>query len=87
MNEKELEQEFINTKKVEFENYRDSLEKESEATDVEKEYIVGCYTKEGWEEIHTLLTSDGTSEDYIPSKSVSCPNDIKHSKTRGTYFN
>ena len=85
MNEKELEQEFINTKKVEFENYRDSLEKESEATDVEKEYIVGCYTKEGWEEIHTLLTSDGTSEDYIPSKSVSCPNDIKHSKTRGTY--
>ena len=85
MNEQELEQEFLNTKKVEFETYRDSLEKEIEATDVEKEYIVGCYTAEGWEEIHALLTSDETSEEYVPSKSVSCQNDMKHSKKRGIY--
>ncbi len=85
MNEEILEKQFIADQTSRFQAYRDSLEKEPEATDVEKEYIVGCYTEDGWNEIHTLLTSDETSEDNVPSKSVTCVNDKKHSKTRGIY--
>jgi len=85
MNENSLEQQFIKDQTEKFELYKGSLEKEPEASDIEKEYIVGCYNEEGWKKIHTLLTSDETSEENVPSKNVNCTNDNKHSKTRGIY--
>lgn len=50
-----------------------------------KEFIVGCYTPEDWEEIHSFLVSNNTSEDNVPSESIECCNETKHSKKRGIY--
>ena len=69
-----------------FEEYKDTLEKEPSEPNSKKEYIVGCYTPDDWKYIHEILMRDGTLEDNIPNHWVECVDDYKHSPTRGTYL-
>ena len=52
----------------------------------EKEYFVGCYTKEDWEHIHKVLLEDGTLEDNIPPGAKVCEYECGHSDTRASYM-
>lgn len=69
-----------------FQEYKDSLPKEPTDPNSKKEYIVGCYTPDDWIHIHEVLMQDGTLEDNIPSDSIECVNDYKHSPIRGRYL-
>ena len=69
-----------------FEEYKDTLEKEPSEPNSKKEYVVGCYTPDDWKYIHEILMRDGTLEDNIPNHWVECVNDYKHSPIRGTYL-
>ena len=69
-----------------FEEYKDTLEKEPSEPNAKKEYVVGCYTPDDWKYIHEILMRDGTLEDNIPNHWVECVNDYKHSPIRGTYL-
>lgn len=69
-----------------FEEYKDTLEKEPSEPNSKKEYIVGCYTPDDWKYIHEILMRDGTLEDNIPNYWVECVDDYKHSPVRGTYL-
>ena len=75
---------FPNT--FDFQEYKDSLPKEPTDPNSKKEYIVGCYTPDDWIHIHEVLMQDGTLEDNIPSDSIECVNDYKHSSLRGRYL-
>ena len=68
-----------------FEEYKESLPKESTDVNVEKEYIVGCANASDWQYIHGLLQENGSSESFVPSRSCDCVNDIIHSSVRGVY--
>lgn len=81
----DTDQEFFDQRRIEFENYKETLPKEPEG-DVKKEYYVGCYTDEDWNYVHEILTQDGTLEDNIPSDSCECSNECKHSPVRGIYL-
>lgn len=48
-------------------------------------YSIGCYTAEGWQQIHAELTSDGSSDSCIPSRCVTCSDIKEHSQTRACY--
>lgn len=50
-----------------------------------KSYSIGCYTSEGWKNIHEELIVNGSSETLIPSRSVCCSDLKDHSPTRGVY--
>ena len=52
----------------------------------EKEYFVGCYTKEDWEHIHKVLLEDGTLEDNVPPGAKVCEYECGHSDTRASYM-
>ena len=52
----------------------------------EKEYFVGCYTKEDWEHIHKVLLEDGTLEDNVPPGAKVCEYECGHSDTRASYI-
>ena len=80
-----MTEEEYNQRKAAFETHKDTLEKEPSG-DVKKEYWVGCYSKDDWEIIHTLLLEDGTLEDNIPNDHVDCPNDCRQSETRAVYL-
>ena len=69
-----------------FEEYKDTLPKEPTDPDAKKEYVVGCYTPDDWNHVHRVLMEDGTLEDNIPSQSVDCVDDYKHSPIRGRYL-
>ena len=69
-----------------FEEYKDTLDKEPTDPNFKKEYIVGCFTPDDWTHIHQVLLEDGTLEDNIPSQTVDCVDDYKHSPTRGRYL-
>ena len=69
-----------------FEEYKDTLEKEPSEPNSKKEYVVGCYTPDDWKYIHEILMRDGTLEDNIPNHWVECVDDYKHSPIRGTYL-
>ena len=69
-----------------FEEYKDTLEKEPSEPNSKKEYVVGCYTPDDWKYIHEILMRDGTLEDNIPNHWVECVDDFKHSPIRGTYL-
>ena len=81
-----MTEEEYNQRKAAFETHKDTLEKEPSGSDVKKEYWVGCYSKDDWEIIHTLLLEDGTLEDNIPNDHVDCPNDCRQSETRAVYL-
>lgn len=51
-----------------------------------KHYIVGVTSPEVWEQVHELLTKDGTLEDNIPDRSVEIADIKDHSPTRTTYL-
>ena len=69
-----------------FEEYKDTLPKEPTDPNSKKEYIVGCFTPDDWTYIHQVLLEDGTLEDNIPSQTVNCVDDYKHSPLRGRYL-
>ena len=69
-----------------FEEYKDTLDKEPTDPNSKKEYIVGCFTPDDWTHIHQVLLEDGTLEDNIPSQTVDCVDDYKHSPVRGRYL-
>jgi len=81
-----MTEEEYNQRKAAFETHKDTLEKEPSGSDVKKEYWVGCYSKDDWEIIHTLLLEDGTLEDNIPNDHIDCPNDCRQSETRAVYL-
>jgi hypothetical protein len=53
---------------------------------MEKHYVVAVKNPSDWEQIHELLTLDGTLEDNIPSRACECTNLTEHSPTRSTYL-
>jgi len=69
-----------------FEEYKNTLPKEPTDPNSKKEYIVGCFTPDDWTHIHQVLLEDGTLEDNIPSQTVDCVDDYKHSLVRGRYL-
>lgn len=69
-----------------FEEYKDTLEKEPTDSNSKKEYIVGCFTPDDWTHIHQVLLEDGTLDDNVPSQTVDCVDDYKHSPVRGRYL-
>ena len=69
-----------------FEEYKDTLPKEPTDPNLKKEYIIGCFTPDDWKHIHQVLLEDGTLEDNVPSQTVDCVDDYKHSPVRGRYL-
>ena len=69
-----------------FKEYKATLPKEPTDPNSKKEYIVGCFTPDDWTHIHQVLLEDGTLEDNIPSQTVDCVDDYKHSPVRGRYL-
>lgn len=69
-----------------FAEYRDTLTKEPAGAGALKEYHVGCYSNEDWNDIHTLLITVDTTENFIPSRMVDCFNEFQHSPVRGGYL-
>tara|TARA_B100000073_G_C23723231_1_gene568365 strand:+ start:265 stop:2349 length:2085 start_codon:yes stop_codon:yes gene_type:complete len=69
-----------------FEEYKNTLDKEPTEPDSKKEYIVGCYNPEDWKFIHEVLMKDGTLEDNIPTRNIDCVDEYKHSPVRGAYL-
>ena len=51
-----------------------------------KYYQIVAKTPKDWKVVHELLMQDGSLEDNIPSSTIECVNEIKHSKTRSTYL-
>ena len=45
-----------------------------------KYYQIVAKTPKDWKVVHELLMQDGSLEDNIPSSTIECVNEIKHSK-------
>jgi len=51
-----------------------------------KYYAVSTTTSEAWEQVHNVLTQDGSLDDNIPSRAVECTDLKEHSPTRAVYL-
>ena len=50
------------------------------------QYVVGCENTSDWQYVHQVLITDGTSENLLPTNSINCVDDCKHSPVKGRYI-
>ena len=68
----------------EFAEIKKTLPKEPEG-DVKKIYSIACHSSKDWTSVHRELVKDGSTDVHVPTEVISCIDDKKHSKTRGSY--
>jgi hypothetical protein len=51
-----------------------------------KYYAVSTTTSEAWEQVHSVLTQDGSLDDNIPPRAIECADLKEHSPTRAVYL-
>ena len=68
----------------EFSEIKKTLPKEPEG-DVKKIYSIACHSSKDWTSVHRELVKDGSTDVHVPTEVISCIDDKKHSKTRGSY--
>ena len=69
---------------AEFTEYKKTLPQEPSG-DVKKIYSIVCHSGKDWTSIHKELVKDGSSDVHVPTEVISCIDDKKHSKVRGSY--
>jgi hypothetical protein len=52
----------------------------------QKYYAVGVTTSEVWDNVHRILTQDGSLDDNIPTRPIVCTDTKEHSPTRAVYL-
>lgn len=52
----------------------------------QKHYAISATTEQAWEELHRILTQDGSIDDNIPSRAITCTDLKEHSPTRAVYL-
>ena len=67
-----------------FVEYKETLPKEPDG-DVKKIYSIACHSSRDWTSVHRELVKDGSTDVHVPTEVISCIDDKKHSKTRGSY--
>lgn len=50
------------------------------------QYVIGCENASDWQYVHQALITDGTSENLLPTNSINCVDDCKHSPVKGRYI-
>ena len=69
---------------AEFTEYKKTLPQEPSG-DVKKIYSIVCHSGKDWTSVHRELVKDGSSDVHVPTEVISCIDDKKHSKVRGSY--
>ena len=50
------------------------------------QYVIGCENASDWQYVHQVLITDGTNENLLPTNSINCVDDCKHSPVKGRYI-